>query len=58
MKHVDPKHTSGEKRSWQTPKLQELGNIRRFVKSGEAKGKSGSDVDGSSKAGNEAMNKS
>ena len=40
---------------WQTPKLEELGNLRDFVRTGQATGKSGVMVDGDSMAGNETM---
>ena len=40
---------------WQNPKLQELGNIRRFVQTGNANGKSGTQNDGTSMCGGEAM---
>jgi len=57
MKSAEPKQNAEGKPVWQSPKLQELGNIRRFVRSGEAMGKSGPDVDGDSHAGNETMGK-
>jgi hypothetical protein len=41
---------------WQAPKLQELGNLRHFVRVGQANGKSTNDMDGSSNCGNEAKN--
>jgi hypothetical protein len=41
---------------WQAPKLHELGNLRNFVRVGNAKGKSTIDMDGSSACGNEAKN--
>jgi hypothetical protein len=48
-------HGSAEKVNWRRPKLEELGNIRQFVQSGQANGKSHLNEDGSSMAGNEAM---
>jgi len=41
---------------WESPKLQELGNIRRFVQVGNAFGKSILDMDGNSACGAEAKN--
>jgi hypothetical protein len=40
---------------WQAPKLQELGNLRDFVRTGNANGKSGPHGDGNSMCGGEAM---
>jgi hypothetical protein len=40
---------------WQAPTLQELGNLRQFVRAGNASGKSGTVMDGSSECGGEAM---
>ena len=45
------------KLEWRTPRLQELGNLRNFVQSGHAFGKSGGPADGSSDPGGEAMTK-
>src|SRR5581483_12271248 len=42
------------KRVWQTPRLQELGNVRQFVQTGGAHGKSGTHRDGPSGGGSEA----
>jgi len=57
MEAIDSKTGSGaEKLAWNKPKLQELGNIRQFVQTGGANGKSGHNVDGASMAGNETMN--
>ena len=47
--------SAAHKPVWQSPKLQELGNIRRFVQTGNANGKSGTFIDGSSMCGGEAM---
>jgi hypothetical protein len=46
---------ASEKPVWQSPKLQELGNIRRFVQVGNANGKSYNLMDGSANCGGEAM---
>jgi hypothetical protein len=43
---------------WHTPKLQELGNLRDFVRVGNANGKSGGHMDGAAACGGEAMNPS
>ena len=54
-------HTSNSDFSqplWQTPKLQELGNLRDFVRVGNANGKSGGNMDGAANCGGEAMNPS
>lgn len=45
----------GEKRAWHSPKVEELGNLRDFVKTGNAFGKSVLTTDGQSMAGNESM---
>lgn len=50
---VTPK--SGPKPVWRSPKLEELGNLRDFVQSGNAFGKSGVNTDGSSEPGGEMM---
>ena len=46
--------TSG-KTPWRSPKLQELGNLRSFVQSGQALGKSGTIADGCSDPAGEKM---
>ena len=46
--------TSG-KAQWRSPKLQELGNLRSFVQSGNAFGKSGTIADGCSDPAGEKM---
>jgi hypothetical protein len=46
--------TSG-KAPWRSPKLQELGNLRSFVQSGNAFGKSGTIADGCSDPAGEKM---
>ena len=46
---------SGDKPAWRTPRLQELGNLRSFVQSGNAFGKSGAPGDGESDPGGESM---
>ena len=43
------------KAPWQSPKLQELGNLRSFVQSGNAFGKSGTIADGCSDPAGEKM---
>jgi hypothetical protein len=43
------------RRLWLSPKLQELGNLRDFVRTGNANGKSGAFGDGKSMCGGEAM---
>lgn len=40
---------------WRQPAVHELGNLRDFVKTGNAFGKSVVTTDGSSMAGNESM---
>ena len=45
----------GEKSAWQIPKVESLGNLRDFVKTGNAFGKSVLTTDGESMAGNESM---
>lgn len=40
---------------WESPKLQQLGNIRRFVQAGHAFGKSFNLMDGTAACGGEAM---
>ena len=45
----------GEKRAWHSPKVEALGNLRDFVKTGNAFGKSVLTTDGESMAGNESM---
>ncbi len=44
-----------EKRQWRAPRLQELGNLRDFVQTGHAFGKSGAPSDGESTPGGESM---
>jgi hypothetical protein len=41
---------------WRTPHLEPLGNLRDFVRTGGANGKSGPDADGNAMLGGEAMN--
>ena len=43
------------KPEWRRPSVQELGNLRDFVRSGNAFGKSALTVDGAAHAGNESM---
>lgn len=47
----------GGKRAWHSPKVEQLGNLRDFVKTGNAFGKSVLTTDGESMAGNESMAK-
>ena len=49
--------TSGDARKpvWRSPKLQEIGNLRDFVREGNAFGKSGPCADGMTSGNNEAM---
>jgi hypothetical protein len=44
-----------EKRQWRAPRLRELGNLRDFVQTGHAFGKSGAPADGESDPGGESM---
>jgi hypothetical protein len=44
-----------DKPEWRQPTVQELGNLRDFVRSGQAFGKSVITADGNSMAGNESM---
>lgn len=41
---------------WRTPQLESLGNLRDFVRTGGANGKSGPDADGNAMLGGESMN--
>ena len=43
------------KPEWRHPSVQELGNLRDFVRTGNAFGKSVLTTDGASMAGNESM---
>lgn len=47
----------GQKPEWRRPELRELGNLRDFVQTGHAFGKSGGTSDGSSDPGGERMDK-
>ena len=49
-------NSNSSQQVWQTPKLQELGNLRDFVRVGNANGKSGGNMDGAANCGGEAMN--
>jgi hypothetical protein len=49
-------HGSSTKPAWRAPKVDDLGNLRDFVRTGGANGKSGTNTDGSSMPGHEAMN--
>jgi hypothetical protein len=44
-----------QKPEWRAPSVQELGNLRDFVRTGNAFGKSIVTTDGQSMAGNESM---
>jgi hypothetical protein len=46
---------ASEQPLWHAPKLQALGNLRDFVRHGNANGKSGTMQDGNSMCGGEAM---
>ena len=46
-----------EKRAWHSPKVEELGNLRDFVKAGNAFGKSVLIGDGNADGGGESMGK-
>lgn len=48
--------TNPTRSQWRAPKVEELGNLRDFVRTGAANGKSGAAIDGASMAGNETMN--
>jgi hypothetical protein len=43
------------KPEWRAPKVDDLGNLRDFVRTGGANGKSGPNDDGASKPGGEKM---
>jgi hypothetical protein len=43
------------KAAWKSPELRELGNLRNFVRTGHAFGKSGAPADGESDPGGESM---
>ena len=45
-----------KKSTWQRPEIIEVGNLRDLVKSGNANGKSGADIDGNSSGNDERMN--
>lgn len=49
------KTTKTSKPEWREPSVQELGNLRDFVRTGNAYGKSVVATDGMSMAGNESM---
>ncbi len=48
-------HSTEQKREWREPSVKELGNLRDFVRTGNAFGKSVVTTDGQSMAGNESM---
>jgi hypothetical protein len=43
------------KRAWQTPTVEELGNLRDFVREGNANGKSTLSADGTTSGNHESM---
>ena len=47
--------TEVRKTAWRSPELRELGNLRDFVRTGNAFGKSGAPADGASDPGGESM---
>lgn len=47
--------SNARRSAWQRPKLQELGNLRDFVREGNAFGKSGPLCDGGTSGNNESM---
>ena len=49
------KNSSARKLLWHKPVLDELGNLRDFVRTGNAFGKSGVESDGESMPGGEVM---
>jgi hypothetical protein len=57
MKAVQESMASTDVRKpvWQSPRLQRIGNLRDFVREGNAYGKSGPCADGSTSGNNEAM---
>jgi hypothetical protein len=55
VKGDDAARNRSEKPVWRTPELRELGNLRTFVQTGHAYGKSGGPGDGSSDPGGEQM---
>ena len=43
------------KRAWRSPRLEQVGNLRDFVREGNAFGKSGDGLDGTTSGNNESM---
>jgi hypothetical protein len=43
------------KRAWRSPRLEQVGNLRDFVREGNAFGKSGPGTDGTTSGNNESM---
>lgn len=43
------------KRVWRSPRLEQVGSLRDFVREGNAFGKSGAGVDGGTSGNNESM---
>ena len=55
MERSNDSSVVGVKRTWRRPRLQELGNLRDFVRVGNAFGKSVLENDGNAEAGGESM---
>ncbi|HUF47555.1 MAG TPA: hypothetical protein VMM93_07030 [Vicinamibacterales bacterium] len=56
MSAIDRKSSNPHpKAAWRSPELRELGNLRDFVRTGHAFGKSGAPADGASDPGGESM---
>jgi hypothetical protein len=51
----DARQDGAGKPVWRSPRLEELGNLRDFVRTGFANGKSGAPSDGASTPGGESM---
>jgi len=43
------------KLAWRSPRLEEIGNLREFVREGNANGKSQASIDGTTSGNNESM---
>ncbi|MCC7007769.1 MAG: hypothetical protein IT184_03040 [Acidobacteria bacterium] len=54
-KRDDKAETPVSKRAWHSPRLEQLGSLRDFVREGNAFGKSGPGADGMTSGNNEAM---
>lgn len=53
--HESTAAVDARKPVWQSPRLQQIGNLRDFVREGNAFGKSGACADGMTSGNNEAM---